>query len=207
MTAVTIPPRGTSKGADLHETATSSSSAAPSSTVVAKKSTPRVVASRGRKAPYPNSILDRRVLQQALDDRGLVVKPIHIEGFYQALHRQHYPDLPDFVEQFERFNQDAHGKKGNNNTNTTAVSTGEDENNPKNNHWKTSTARPLKNAVSRKKNRNRVQLPKTLLAFLKDPDNGLVTVTSKVAVERTSADGSTTKLAIQLHDGQQVESV
>ena len=69
------------------------------------------------------------------------------------------------------------------------------------------TAAPLKNAVSRKKNRNRVQLPKALLAFLKDPDNGMVTVTSQVAVERTSADGSTTKLAIQLHDGQQVESV
>ena len=71
----------------------------------------------------------------------------------------------------------------------------------------TTAAAPLKNAVSRKKNRNRVQLPKTLLAFLKDPNNGLVTVTSRVAVERTSGDGSTTKLAVELHDGQRVESV
>ena len=69
------------------------------------------------------------------------------------------------------------------------------------------TPAPLKNAVSRKKNRNRMQLPRVLIDFLREPDNGLVTVTSRVAVEQTSGDASTTKLAVQLHDGQLVESV
>jgi hypothetical protein len=168
-----------------------SSSSSTSAAVVRKKG------SRGRKAPYPNSILDRRVLQQALEDHGLIVKPIHIEGFYQALHRQHYPDLPTFVEQFEHYNLQASTKK---------------ENHP-NNHSNTNTPQtlittaPLKNAVSRRKNRNRIQLPQVFLDFLRNPNNGLVTVTSKVATAQTSADGSTTKLAVQLHDGQLVESV
>eukprot|EP00977_Amphora_coffeiformis_P010443 scaffold2438_cov167-Amphora_coffeaeformis.AAC.19 len=122
---------------------------------------------------------------------------MHIEGFYQALHRQHYPDLPEFVEQYERYEAENSRKNGN-------------EQPPFiDNHYVSDLARPapLKNALTRRKNKNRVQLPNTLLNFLKDPGNGLVTVTSKVAVEKTSGDGSTTKLAIQLHDGQQVESV
>ena len=216
MTALTIPPTRTTEGADLHMAASNNAT-----TSTTQKKTHRVgMSSRGRKAPCPNSILDRRVLQQALEDRGIVIKPIHIEGFYQALHRQHYPDLPVFVEQFEQNEQDAvQGKKDKSNNRNAAESTEEPTNDPKktdNYHSNSSSDNlqsthpaPLKNAVTRKKNknRNRVQLPKALLEFLKDPDNGLVTVTSKVAVEHTSADGSTTKLAIQLHDGQQVESV
>ena len=196
MTALTIPSTTTAEGADLQSSSFSSS----------KTAATRVGTSRGRKAPYPNSILDRRVLQQALDERGIVVKPMHIEGFYQALHRQHYPDLPVFVEQFERFNRLAEQNKRSSNEETVEQA---DEKKYRGDYYSSDlpTPAPLKNAVSRKKNRNRVQLPKALLKFLKEPDNGLVTVTSKVAVERTSADGSTTKLAIQLHDGQQVESV
>ena len=187
MTAITVPPKASSESS----TATMTASV---STKVARKS------SRGRKEPYPNSILDRRVLQRALDDRGLNIKPMHIEGFYQALHRQHYPDLPEFVEQYEKYNEEAENRKHGN---------GYEQQPFTDNHYASDLARPapLKNALSRKKNKNRIQLPNTLLNFLKDPQNGLVTVTSKVAVEKTSGDGSTTKLAIQLHDGQQVESV
>ena len=192
MTAITVSPTVASK---------------TTTTTTAK---PR--ASRGRRAPFPNSILDRRVLQQALEERGIDVKPMHIEGFYQALHRQHYPDLPVFVEQYERYEREAMERTSDVASHTTSsISTNNNQNNnPNNSNVYTSdlpVAAPLKNAVSRKKNRNRVQLPNKLLNFLKDPNNGLVTVTSKVAVERTSGDGSTTKLAVQLHDGQQVESV
>jgi hypothetical protein len=63
------------------------------------------------------------------------------------------------------------------------------------------------NAVSSRKNRNRINLPKSFLQFLADPNNGFETMTSKVAKLLTSEDGSTTKIAIQLHDGQLVESV
>jgi sorting nexin-8 len=153
---------------------------------------------RGRKAPSPNSILDRRVLLQTLEERGITVKAMHIDGFYQALHRQNYPDLPEFVEQFLRNEQAARTK--NNNTGTKSLIEN-DENS------ELPTLAPLKNAVSQKKNRNRGQLPRALLDFLKDPNNGLVTVTSKIALQLTSADSTTTKLAVQLHDGQLVESV
>ena len=134
---------------------------------------------RRRKAPSPNSILDQKALLIALEDRGIPVKPLHLAGLYQSLHRQHYPDLKTFVENYE-----LHERKVD-----------------------IQSVRPLKNAVSNRKNRNKIQLPKPLLDFLRDPDNGFVTVTSKIAVQKTSGDGMTTKLAIELHDGQLVESV
>ena len=198
MTAITIPST-TSETADLQTAANDAgpkNNQATSMVANAKRK-----GGRGRQAPFPNSILDRRVLLQALDEHGLTVKPIHIEGFYQALHRQHYPDLPDFVEQFERFNTEAaHRKSSDTNTVTSGIQSNTG-------NISLSSPAPIKNAVSRRKNRNRIQLPKVLLDFLKDPNNGLVTVTSKVAVEKTSADATTTKVAVQLHDGQMVESV
>ncbi|KAL7565321.1 hypothetical protein ACA910_014605 [Epithemia clementina (nom. ined.)] len=134
-----------------------------------------------RKPPSPNSILDRKALQRALEERGIAFKQIHLDGLYQSLHRQHYPDLPTFVQNYELYERKIL-------TDVPPVG-------------------PLKNAVSNRKNRNKISLPKPVLEFLKDPDNGFVTVTSRVAVQKTSGDGMTTKLAIELHDGQMVESV
>ena len=147
-----------------------------------------------RKPPYPNSVLDRKALLQALDAKGLTLKPVHVTAFYQLLHRQHYPDLPQFVENYYRHEQDyiAQNNSDNNNNNN--------NNNDDNNI-------PLKNAVSNKKNRNKVQLPRQFLQFLQQHDCGLVTVTSTVVEEKTSADQTTTKLAVKLSDGQLVESV
>ena len=134
---------------------------------------------RSRSPPSPNSILDRKAFIQALDAANISVKKIHLDGFYQNLHRQHYPSLPDFVETYYR------------------IEAKEKQPEPL----------PLKNKVSKKKNRNKSQLPRSLLDFLKDPDNGFVTVTSTVDQAQTSADGTTTKLAVRLHDGHLVESV
>ena len=136
---------------------------------------------RSRKAPFPNSILDRPALLKALDDRGISLKAKQIEGFYQALHRQHYPELDKFVENYYR-----HEAKDNR---TIDDST------------------PIKNQITSRKNRNLIQLSKQLLDFLKDPDNGFVTITSKVDLAVLSRDGSTTKLAVRLHDDHVVESV
>lgn len=135
---------------------------------------------RSRSPPSPKSILDRPALMKALDERGISVKSMHIDGFYQALHRQHYPQLGKFVENYYRIEA---GK-----------------NVPE-------LALPTVNKVSRKKNRNLVQISKRLLDFLKDPDNGFVTVTSKVDLAITSSDGTTTKLAVRLHDDHVVETV
>jgi len=169
------------------------------------------------------------MLTQALDAADIVVKKEHIDGFYQALHRHHYPSLQDFVEQYYRNERDASVKGLNggvsgmdNSQNTTkdeigARSPGE-ENPAASIHDPVGVGDtkgvsgnqpffPLKNAVSNRRNRNRINLPKVFLVWLADPNNGFVTLTSKVKLVKTSGDKSTTKLAIQLQDGQLVESV
>jgi adenine C2-methylase RlmN of 23S rRNA A2503 and tRNA A37 len=164
---------------------------------------PAPIKSRSRKPPHPNSILDRQTLLTALDDNGLTIKAAHIDTFYQSLHRQHYPDLPTFVANYY-INEEASAarvKESNNDNSSTRSS----NNRQASASW-VELQSPLKNAISTKKNRNLQQLPKVLLEFLKTTDT-LVTVTSVVADAKTSADGSTTKLAIQLHDGQLVETV
>lgn len=107
------------------------------------------------------------------------MKKQQIDGFYQALHRQHYPDLDKFVENYHR--NEAREEQ--------------------------TDFRPLVNDISRKKNRNPTQLNRHLLEFLKDPDNGFVTITTKIDLALLSKDGTTTKLAVRLHDGHVVESV
>jgi len=70
----------------------------------------------------------------------------------------------------------------------------------------TTTNKPLKNPVSNRKNKNRLQLPKPFLNFLlKTPD--YVTMTTKIQQKMVSGDRSTTKLIVELYDGQVVESV
>jgi adenine C2-methylase RlmN of 23S rRNA A2503 and tRNA A37 len=134
---------------------------------------------RSRSIPSPNSILDRPALLKALDERGISLKSQQIEGFYQALHRQHYPELDKFVENYYR-----HEKKE---------------------HVEDLT--PIKNRITNKKNKNMMQLNKQLLEFLVAPDNGFVTITSKVDLALQSKDGNTTKLAVRLFDDHVVESV
>ena len=53
-----------------------------------------------RKAPYPNSILDRAALIESLEESGISIKNVHLDTFYQALHRQQYPPLTQFVENY-----------------------------------------------------------------------------------------------------------
>lgn len=140
---------------------------------------PKAKSKRSRSLPYPNSILDRPALLKALDERGIVLKSNQIEGLYQALHREHYPPLRKFVEKY--YINEA----------------GDD----------IPDETPLKNRIGRKKNRNKIQLSKQLLEFLDDPDNGFVTLCSRVELASTSKDGTTTKLAVKLHDDHIVESV
>ena len=98
-------------------------------------------------------------------------------------------DLKEFVKQYYQNERDARGAD------------------PNSAEQEDQIMLPLKNSVSNRKNKNRINLPRNFLQFLADPDCGFVTVTSKVAKVKTSGDGSTTKLAVQLHDGQLVESV
>jgi hypothetical protein len=158
------------------------------------------LATRSRKRastpPCPDSVLNPMALRRALDRHGLAVKETHLDAFYQSLHRQHYPDLPQFVQNYYQHEQNQQQRRQRQQEDPTAS--------PLPN---SADALPLKNAVSNRKNRNRLQLPKPMLDFLASPSSGLVTLTSRVVQVQTSTDGSTSKLAIQLHDGQLVESV
>lgn len=136
-----------------------------------------------RKASYPNSVLDRQKLTESLEEAGISLKRIHMDAFYQLLHRQHYPPLEKFVENYYTFE-----RKETLEVDDPAIN------------------KPLKNPVTQKKNKNRLQLPKAFLNFLlKTPD--FVTMTTKIHEKKVSADRSTTKLIVELHDGQVVESV
>jgi adenine C2-methylase RlmN of 23S rRNA A2503 and tRNA A37 len=150
-----------------------------------------------RKAPFPqNSILDRAALQEALDSRGISLKRLHMDAFYQALHRQHYPPLPQFVETYYKY-EDVNNTYGTNNNNNDSEDTTTTE---------TIIFAPLKNKVSSKKCKNKLQLPKAFLEYLRTT-NEFVTLTSKIKKELTSKNTLTTKLVIELYDGQVIESV
>ena len=153
-----------------------------------------------RKVPFPNSILDRQALEQALDDHGITtLKRLHLDAFYQILHRQHYPDLKSFVETYYKHDrkeeEDEQGKA--------RISEDRCHNHPETDH----PPKPLKNAISKKKKyKNRIQLPKVFLDYLATT-NDFVTVTSRVQHSVTSGDQMTTKFMVELWDGQVVESV
>jgi sorting nexin-8 len=143
-----------------------------------------------RQPPYPNSILDRKALTEALEEAGIPIKRIHIDAFYQALHRQHYPPLAEFVENYYSNERKEYLKKH----------TDDQENRQQ------QPEKPLKNAVTSRKNRNKKQLPRAFLEYIATTPN-FVNCTSRVKEALTSQDKSTTKLIVELYDGFVVESV
>lgn len=154
-----------------------------------------------RKPPYPRSILDHQAFRNALEERGLlqdIVAERHLQGFYQALHRHHYPTLQEFVATYKFYEALQQSKKKRDKQEDPATLPSS---------LVSSATKPLQNHISVRKNYNRVHLPKAFLDFLNDPDCGFVTITSRVAQQSTSSDGSTTKLVVELADGQRVESV
>jgi adenine C2-methylase RlmN of 23S rRNA A2503 and tRNA A37 len=158
-----------------------------------------------RQAPYPNSILDRKAFTEALEEADIHVKRIHIDSLYQSLHRQHYPPLPQFVENYHHNEQKRYNRKYHSQRQTRQDITQKDDD-KENEKGSQAMLKPLKNAVSSRKNRNRAQLPKILLEYLATtPD--FVTSTTRVKERLTSNDKSTTKLIIELYDGFVVESV
>ena len=222
-------------------TASSSSSSSSLNTTTTTKTLRGKL--RKRTIPYPNTILDTMNFIKTLEELNLYgtkILPIHILAFYQALHRQHYPTLTDFVHNYytnERNAQLEHSNRSKNNHHTVVAtsSTGSNELDddsyivdesvttvsllvtpitttsnshqpPPHHHQQQQQQQPLKNRISNKKNFNRMQLPKPLLDFLRHT-NEYVTLTSTVVQHKMSADGTTTKLMIQLHDTQIIESV
>ena len=151
---------------------------------------------RSRDPLSPKPILDRRLLEAALAERGIELKPNRIDQFYQLLHRQHYPSLDEFVATYKRREKVRLAGKGSSSADTDSVTVDENSN------------RPFPNKVSARTTKQNIHtIPKALLVFLSDPNNGFVTLTSKVVESRLSSDGTTTKLGVQLQDGHVVETV
>jgi len=198
---MTAPPKQSLLSQAAQQTApTAAAAAAPVVTSTNKQPAVQPRRPRSRSAPHPNSVLDRAALISCLEKEGLYgtsVQPMHVTAFYQSLHRQHYPELSDFVSNYYKYEaamRDPDLLPRTTKTTNLLNDVNDDDD------------RPLKNKISNKKNRNKMQLPRAFLHFLATTHQ-FVTVTSQVAQQKTSADGSTTKLAIRLHDGQLVESV
>ena len=171
-----------------------------------------------RKAPYPNSILDRKALTEALEGDGISVKRLHIDAFYKALHKQKYPPLSVFVENYYANEQKEisqqqpqlvkEEKNGNDREESDTVVHHEQQP-PQEEHEQLKHNNDNNNNNNQKRNhktRNKMTLPKNLLKYLaKTPD--FVHTTSRVKERLTSKDRSTTKLIIELYDGFVIESV
>ena len=139
---------------------------------------------------YPKPILDRGYLTRSLKEHGIVVKDTHIDTFYQLLHRQQYPSLSEFVKEYYSMDEPSIDDK-------------EEEEKKEVEQQRSLNKNPVG------KRRRLHQLPKALLDFLanNNKEEEFVTITSKIASQRTSEDGTTTKLAVELQDGHVVESV
>ena len=149
----------------------------------------------------PKPILDRAAFDKALKAKGIKLSDKHFDSFYQRLHRSGYPPLDEFVAEL-RGEVAAKGAVSNDDDGSISVASTTAMNNFR-----------TKNSISSRSGR-KAQLPKQLLQFLSnnaateaDSDEKFDTVTSKVQLHRTSADGTTTKLAVELQDGHVVESV
>ncbi|KAL7496822.1 hypothetical protein ACHAWT_007111 [Skeletonema menzelii] len=144
----------------------------------------------------PKPILDRAAFGKALKANGIILSDNHFDTFYQRLHRSGYPPLDEFVAEL-RGEVAERGISNDDGSVSVASST----------NFRT------KNLISSRPGR-KSQLPKALLEFLSknvlaeaDSDEKFETLTSKVQMHQTSADGTTTKLAVELQDGHVVESV
>ena len=160
--------------------------------------------SEDRKPPSPNTILDRDALIKALHDANMVVKTKHIDYLYESLHWQNYPDLVDFVANYYRIKAEspvaessissqASVDSRSSPTAGTSVSSHDSVDS------KSSPISPHR--VHRQR-----RLPRRLLNFLSDPNNGFVTCTTTVVSTESSPSGNATRIVLALHDGLLIET-
>ena len=151
----------------------------------ASKEPPKIKRKRSPLSPKP--ILDSKLLQEELLANDILLKPNHLDTFYQLLHRFEYPPLDEFINHYN--NQDFIKS-------TNETSKGESH-----------APNSKESDVQKKRRRNVRQLPRAFLDYLSSPNCNFVTLTTTVQSRPTSSDQTTTKLAIQLQDGHVVESV
>ena len=139
---------------------------------------------------YLNKLLIEPPSPHLLYLKSIIIKEIHLDIFYQQLHRLNYPPLKDFVDKYYGCNaltQNVSKCVIDSNLPREEVSTEKGNNLP-------STRKKIT------KTRQMYQLPGAFLDFLANTENDFVTLTSEVVSRPTSKDGSTTKMAIRLQD-------
>ncbi len=167
---------------------------------------------RTRDPLSPKPILDRTTLLHSLKSRGIALKNGQLELFYQLFHRSGYPPLHEFVAELRGggLTNTIHGDENcsliaNESVDISSVVETIQKKNPI----------LTKNSISSRPGRL-PQLPKAFVDFLHDVSSQhdvcgnatkFVTLTSKVQMHQTSADETTTKIAVELQDGHVVESV
>ena len=143
-------------------------------------------AQRFRDPLSPRPVLDRAALLRVLKAEGIALKPGQLDAFYQLLHRRGYPPLEELARELSMEAGAGGDRRGEGGAGAVVP-------------FRT------KNAVSGRPGK-RAQLPRAFLSYLVATEE-FATVTSSVKSQHTSADGTTTKLAVQLQDGHVVESV
>eukprot|EP00571_Detonula_confervacea_P010814 CAMPEP_0172299376 /NCGR_PEP_ID=MMETSP1058-20130122/1717_1 /TAXON_ID=83371 /ORGANISM="Detonula confervacea, Strain CCMP 353" /LENGTH=551 /DNA_ID=CAMNT_0013008823 /DNA_START=16 /DNA_END=1671 /DNA_ORIENTATION=+ len=141
----------------------------------------------------PKPILDRTALLKELKSNGVSLKNGQLDLFYQLLHLSGYAPLHEFVAELRGEGVVVGDDGGKNDDGSVSVA------------GSVANSR-MKNAVSSRRGRS-AQLPKSFLSYLANHGNDWATVTSKVKMHQTSSNGTTTKIAVELQDGHEVESV
>lgn len=157
----------------------------------------------------PKPILDRAAFLKSLQTNRILLKNGQLDLFYQLLHRSGYPPLEEFVAELVRGGGGG-GEVINSNDDDNDENKEDDNNvllsNHHHHHLVASKFR-TKHAVSSRPGRSRPQFPKAFLSYLANNMEEFSTLTSRIQLHKTSSDGTTTKIAVELQDGHVVESV
>jgi hypothetical protein len=154
----------------------------------------------------PQPILDRAAFLKSLQANRILLKNGQLDLFYQLLHRSGYPPLKEFVAELV---QGGGGEVINSNDDDNDENK-EDDNNVllfNHHHHPVASKFRTKNAISSRPGRSRPQFPKAFLSYLAYNVEEFSTLTSRIQLYKTSSDGTTTKIAVELQDGHVVESV
>lgn len=155
---------------------------------------------RFRDPPHPKPILDRRSFEKDLRASGIVLKDGQLDSFYQSLHRCGYPPLQEFLDEhlLRDRSRDEHCNDENGSDAAISPSPG--------GSGGIRTKNPISSRRSKRSN-DHARLPKSFTTYLQSNTSSYSTLTSQVQTSQTSSNGTTTKLAVRLHDGHVVESV
>lgn len=159
-----------------------------------------MVSGKFHRHPPRDAILDPQFLRDQLE-----ISERHLAGFYHSLHRLDYPvTTAEFVaQQYPSTKYD--DLRRSDGISVAKKDGGKDDLGDQGGQGLVQglgTSSPVRTIMSTK---NKVQLPKRFLEFLKSYTGN--TLTSRVHSVHNSANTLTTKLVIELHDGMLVESV